>query len=148
MSRKPKPSSKELAEMVVLKNFGYSEYMIGRIMGKSNHTIKRYLNSDIYADPQIKLMIEKITKKEINDLKLIGVKSRSCIHKYLNSVLNGDKEPNPIAITAIQDRSFQQRRLLEGNSTENRAVSVKDEEIYKSILIEEAKLLKSLKNTA
>lgn len=135
-----KPTSKELAEMVVLKNFGYTDYYIGKIMNKSNHTITKYLNSDVFANPQVQILVEKITEREISDLKLIGLKSRSCLHKYLNAVLEGEKEPNPIAVVAIGDRSFQQRRLLEDRSTQN--IGIEADMVAHS---DTAELIKALK---
>lgn len=114
-----KPTKREIAEIKVLHNIGYSENAIGQMIGKSNHTIKKYLNSELLNDNQVKKMIDRITAKEVADLNVIGLKSRQCQHIYLNAVLDGKKEVNPIAVTAIGDRTSRQRRLLENKPTSN-----------------------------
>ena len=119
MGSKPKPTLQELAEMKMMSNQGISPYTIGKKMGKSNHTVSKYLNSDVYENPELQELVSVISKKECQELTLIGSKARACQHIYLDAVLNGKKEVNPIAVTAIGDRTFQQRRLLEGQSTSN-----------------------------
>tara|TARA_B100001964_G_scaffold167909_1_gene184424 strand:+ start:4140 stop:4583 length:444 start_codon:yes stop_codon:yes gene_type:complete len=123
MGSKPKPTLQELAEMKMMSNKGISPYTIAKKMGKSNHTISKYLKSDIFNDPNLQQLIQTITKREQQDLLLIGQKSRLCQHQYLDSVLLGEKQPNPIAITAIGDRAFGQRRLLLNQSTANIDIS-------------------------
>lgn len=59
-------------------------------------------------------MVDIIKEKEIADLYLLGAKARNRLHKLL-----GEGNTKTIEITAVMDRSFQQRRLLEGQSTEN-----------------------------
>ncbi len=112
------PNKVQLAEMKVRESLGESHHAIGLKMGFSNHTIKKYLQSDIYNDPDILELVEALRAKEVNDLQIIISKARQCQHKYLDAVLNGEKEVNPIAVTAIADRNFTQLRLIECQSTE------------------------------
>lgn len=115
----PKPTKPDLANFKIMKEMGLTPNAIGKRTGYDPKTVRAYLASEVYSDPEIKQMIELIKGKELNDLHLIGGKARAVLNGYLDSVMRGDKEPNPVAIVAIQDRSFQQRRLLEGLSTEN-----------------------------
>ena len=55
-----------------------------------------------------------IKDRELNDLYLLGAKARKRLHEVLDN-----EKPKPIEATAIMDRTFQQRRPLEGQSTEN-----------------------------
>lgn len=59
-------------------------------------------------------MVNIIKELEIDDLYLLGAKARKRLHELLDQ---GDTKA--IEITAVMDRSFQQRRLLEGQFTEN-----------------------------
>ncbi|MBZ0221262.1 MAG: hypothetical protein K8I01_12625 [Candidatus Methylomirabilis sp.] len=115
----PKPTKPDIAKFKVMKDMGLTPNAIGKRTGFDSKTVRAYLSSEVYADPDIQQMIELIKGKELNDLHLIGGKARAVLNGYLDSVMRGEKEPNPVAIVAIQDRSFQQRRLLEGLSTEN-----------------------------
>ncbi len=115
----PKPTKPDIAKFKVMKDMGLTPNSIGKRTGFDPKTVRAYLSSEVYADPDIQQMIELIKGRELNDLHLIGGKARAVLNGYLDSVMRGDKEPNPVAIVAIQDRSFQQRRLLEGLSTEN-----------------------------
>jgi hypothetical protein len=51
---------------------------------------------------------------EVNDLISIGTKARKRLHQLLD-----EGKTKAIETTAVMDRSFQQRRLLEGNSSVN-----------------------------
>jgi hypothetical protein len=114
-----KPTKTELAEMKVLNNLGHSPSNIAKTIGRSHNTVLKYLRSDIYENPELQELVRIISEKELQELTVIGSKARACQHKYLDAVLNGEKEVNPIAVTAIGDRGFQQRRLLAGDSTCN-----------------------------
>lgn len=77
--------------------------------------MKKYLNSEAYLnDPAVQELITVLRAKEIEDLTLLGAKARAKIHE----LLDGDKV-KIIEATAVMDRSFQQRRLLQGESTHN-----------------------------
>lgn len=119
---KPRPikaTKKILAEIKVMESQGVATNQIARIVDIDAHSVRNYLkNPALFDDVQVQEMVKIITERELTDLRRIGAKSRECLDMYLNSVLNKEKEPNPIAVTAIMDRSFQQRRLLEGNSTD------------------------------
>lgn len=108
----PKPTKKELARMAVMHDMGITPTAIAKRLNKSHHTIFKYLNSDLLDDPAIKAIIDKIKETEINDLYLLGGKARQRLHALLDE---GDTKA--IETTAIMDRSFQQRQLLQGRAT-------------------------------
>lgn len=113
--KKTKPTKAEVAKMIVLDELGESYRSIGRMLNRSNHTVKKYLNSEAYLkDPAVQELVEVLKAKEIEDLTLLGAKARAKIHE----LLEGDKV-KIIEATAVMDRSFQQRRLLQGESTYN-----------------------------
>ena len=56
--------------------------------------------------------IAEICEKEILDLTVLTVKARQRLHELAATM-------NPIEAIALMDRTFQQRRLLEGKSTSN-----------------------------
>ena len=109
-----KPNKKELAKMKVMSDLGLSPTAIAEKLGRSHHTVIKYLNSDVYTDPAIGLIVEKIRETEINDLYLLGAKGRKRLHELVDS---GNSKM--IETIALVDRVFQQRRLLEGKTTEN-----------------------------
>ena len=100
--------------MKVMSDLGHSPSAIAENLGRSHHTVIKYLNSDVYSDPTIGIIIEKIRETEINDLYLLGAKGRQRLHELVDS---GNSKM--IETIALVDRVFQQRRLLEGKSTEN-----------------------------
>ena len=110
-----KPNKKELARIKVMSELGVSPTAIAGKLGKSHHTIIKYLQSDVFTDPTIKAIVEKIRDTELNDLYLLGAKGRQRLHELLDS----EKEVQMIPTIALVDRTFQQRRLIEGHSTVN-----------------------------
>lgn len=100
--------------MKAMSDLGLSPTAIARRMGKSHNTVIKYLDSEVYNDPEIGKMVERIREKEIEDLYLLGAKARKCLHDLVDE---GDTKP--IETIALMDRAFQQRRLLEGLSTQN-----------------------------
>lgn len=136
MSKNVKPSKTELAKFKALEELGYSPNVIGKLTQRDPKTIRKYLQSEVYTDPDIQVMVTKIKEKEINDLVLIGAKARSRLHELLD-----EGNTKVIETTAIMDRSFQQVRLLEGKSTHNLShihelhsrISAEIEEIKKEI---------------
>ena len=109
-----KPNKKELAQMKVMSDLGASASAIAEKLGRSHHTVIKYLNSDVYGDPAIGIIIEKLKENEISDLYVLGAKGRKRLHELVDS---GNSKM--IETIALVDRVFQQRRLLEGKSTEN-----------------------------
>jgi hypothetical protein len=109
-----KPTKKELARMKAMNELGGSPTSIADRLGRSHNTVIKYLESDVYNDPAIAEMVEKIKEKELQDLYLLGAKGRQRLHELLDK---GDSAMIPTI--ALVDRVFQQRRLLEGNSTQN-----------------------------
>ncbi len=114
-NRKNAPTKPELAQFKALADMGHSQYAISKLTGRDRKTIRKYLlRSDLYQDSEVQEMIEAIKAEELADLTTLNVKARLRLHDRLDE----DKMKN-IELVALMDRSFQQRRLLEGNSTEN-----------------------------
>ena len=110
-----KPTKRQLAEMKVMHELGMSPTNIANQMGKGHGTVIKYLQSDCYTDPGITKLVNKIRDNETNDLYVLGAKGRSRLHEMLD---DGEKL-QMIPTIALVDRTFQQRRLLEGKSTDN-----------------------------
>jgi hypothetical protein len=109
-----RPNKKELARMKVMQDIGLSPTAISHRLGKSHHTVIKYLNDlSLFDDPTLREMIETIRDKEISDLYLLGAKARARLHQILD-----EGNTKTIETVAVMDRSFQQRRLLEGRATE------------------------------
>src|SRR5215475_7315108 len=109
-----RPNKKELAKMKVMSDLGLSATAIAEKLGRSHNTVIKYLDSDVYNDPTISVIVEKIKENEINDLYLLGAKGRKRLHELVDK---GDSKM--IKTIALVDRVFQQRRLLAGESTAN-----------------------------
>jgi len=108
------PTKKELAQYKAMNDMGLTPNAIAVRTSRDPKTIRKYLQSEVYNDPEIASMVDLIKTREINDLYLIGAKARSHIHKLLD-----EGNMKAIETVATMDRSFQQRRLLQGESTEN-----------------------------
>ena len=109
-----KPNKNELAKMKVMYDLGVTPTTIAGKLGKSHHTVIKYLQSDVYTDPSIGKIIERIKEKETEDLYLLGAKARMNLHNQADA-----GKMRPIENIALMDRVFQQRRLLEGKSSVN-----------------------------
>ncbi|MBU3948869.1 MAG: hypothetical protein KJ882_03390 [Proteobacteria bacterium] len=108
------PTKNELARFKAMSDLGLTPHAIGTRTDRDPKTVKKYLQSDVYNDPEIKQMVDIIKDKEISDLYLLGAKARKRLHELLD-----DGNMKAIETVATMDRTFQQRRLLEGQSTEN-----------------------------
>src|SRR5262249_48183825 len=75
-----KPDKKELAQMKVMSDLGASPTAIAQKLGRSHHTVIKYLESDVYNDSTISVIVEKIKENEINDLYVLGAKARKNLH--------------------------------------------------------------------
>lgn len=100
--------------MKVMHDLGVTPTAIAEKLGRSHHTVIKYLQSDVYTDPSIGEIIERIKEKETEDLYLLGAKGRQRLHELLD-----EGKSQMIPTIALVDRTFQQRRLLEGKSTVN-----------------------------
>ncbi len=100
--------------MKVMSELGVSPTAIAEKMGRSHHTVIKYLQSDVYTDPSIGEIIERIKEKETQDLYVLGAKGRQRLHELLD-----EGKSQMIPTIALVDRTFQQRRLLEGKSNVN-----------------------------
>ncbi len=108
------PTKKELAQYKALNDLGLTPNAIAARARRDPKTVRKYLQSEVYNDPEIQNMVEVIKEKEISDLYLLGAKARKRLHELLD-----EGNTKTIETVALMDRSFQQRRLLEGQSTEN-----------------------------
>lgn len=117
--KKKKLNKKEVASVLALDSLGNTAYGIHKRTGINQHTVAKYLSQqEAYADPGMQAMVAKIAEKEIFDLTVLTVKARQRLHELAPTM-------NPIEATALMDRTFQQRRLLEGKSTSNIATLAK-----------------------
>jgi hypothetical protein len=66
----------------------------------------------MFTDPKFVAMVEEYKTKELIDLTAMNIESRARIRDLIPTM-------TPIEAIACMDKSFQQRRLLEGRSTEN-----------------------------
>src|SRR5262245_23806181 len=101
-----KPNKKELAKMKVMSDLGLSATAIAEKLRRYHHTVIKYLNSDVYTDPTIGGIVEKIKENEIKDLYVLGAKARKNLHTLLD-----EGKMKAIENIAAMDRAFQQRRL-------------------------------------
>ncbi|MBN1226338.1 MAG: hypothetical protein JXA79_05055 [Deltaproteobacteria bacterium] len=114
MSKAIKPTKTELARFKVMSDLGLTPNAIGSRMDRDPKTVRKYLQSEVYNDPEITRMVTTIREKEIADLYLLGAKARNRLHELID-----EGQTKTIETVALMDRSFQQRRLLEGESTQN-----------------------------
>lgn len=106
------PTKREQAQMLALRGLGMGTYEVGQIMGRSPHTIRKYCESPMFTDPKFKALVEEYKEKELLDLTAMNISARARIHDLIPTM-------TPIEAIACMDKSFQQRRLIEGKSTEN-----------------------------
>ena len=112
------PNKHELAQFKVLADIGTSPHAIGRQTGRDPKTVRKWLQSEVYqTDQELGELIGLLKKKELDDLYLLGAKGRQRLHELLNS-----GKSRMIETIALVDRTFQQRRLLQGGSTSNLAI--------------------------
>lgn len=110
-----RPDKKELAKIKVMSDLGLAPTNIAQKIGRSHHMVIKYLGlPETFEDLEVKQLVEAIKEKELSDLHLLGAKARKRLHELLD-----EGETKMIETCAVMDRSFQQRRLLEGQSTSN-----------------------------
>jgi predicted transcriptional regulator len=109
-----KPTKKDLVQMKILNEQGLSPTAIADEMGRSHNTVIKYLKSRIDDDPKIKEQLKLARDYELDDLTMLCAKGRERLHQ----LIDGGKT-RMIETIAMVDRLFNQRRLLEGNSTQN-----------------------------
>ena len=109
------PDKKELARFKAMADLGLTPNAIGKQVGRDPKTVRYYLQSPVYeTDPELQEMIELIKTRELEDLYLLGAKGRKRLHDLLDQ-----GKSKMIETIALVDRTFQQRRLLEGITTAN-----------------------------
>lgn len=128
------PTKKELAQYKAMNDLGLTPNAIAIRTNRDPKTVRKYLQSEVYNDPDIQRMIDVIKEKEVGDLYLLGAKARKRLHELLD-----DGNTKTIETVALMDRSFQQRRLLEGQSTENVAQIMADIALIKRFQTEQEK---------
>ena len=110
--RRP-PTKKELARFKAMADLGVSPHAIGKHTERDPKTVRKWLRSEVYqTDEGLQELVELVKERELNDLYLLGAKARQRLHELLDS-----GKTKVIETTAVMDRTFQQRRLLEGSST-------------------------------
>jgi hypothetical protein len=109
-----KPTKKELLRIKILNESGLSSTAIAEEIGRSHNSVIKWLKSPVYEDPDIKERLNLVRTHEIDDLTLLGAKGRQRLHELVDA-----GKTKMIETIAMVDRVFQQRRLLEGNSTAN-----------------------------
>jgi hypothetical protein len=110
-----KPTKQEIARMKVLADMGESNKSIARKLKRSHHTVKKYLQSrEHLEDPETKELIRFVKDKAMSELSEIWSLASSRIRQLLKG---GNSKM--IETIAAMDRSFQQLRLLQNESTEN-----------------------------
>lgn len=115
MPKARKPDRKELARFKAMADLGLTPNAIGKQVGRDPKTVRYYLQSPVYQqDIELQAMIEQIKTRELEDLYLLGAKGRKRLHDLLD-----EGKTKMIETIALVDRTFQQRRLLEGGSTAN-----------------------------
>ena len=110
-------NKKELAYAKAMTDLGHSPSSVANTLGRSHHTVIVHLQHGC-DDPEVHEMVELIKRSELKELQIIGWKSRTILNNYLDRVLSGEKEANPISVTAVLDRTFQQRQILAGQPTQ------------------------------
>lgn len=98
--------------MLALSKLGMGSYKIGAAIGRSPNTVRKYVTSPLFTDPKFQDLVEEYKSKELIDLTTLNIESRARLHDLVSTM-------TPIEAIALMDKSFQQRRLLEGKSTEN-----------------------------
>jgi hypothetical protein len=121
MSRAIRPNKKEVARFKAMSDLGLSANAIGSKTQRDPKTVRSYLKSSAYQDDaEVRDMVELIKDRELDDLYLLGAKGRKRLHQLLD-----EGQTKMIETIALVDRTFQQRRLLEGGTTANLGVITK-----------------------
>ncbi|MFA5975957.1 MAG: hypothetical protein WC859_07300 [Elusimicrobiota bacterium] len=108
----PSLTKTEKAHAVALRDSQLTPNASARRMKRDPKTIRNFLQTDEVNDPEIQMIVAQIKERELSDLFLIGYKARRNLHKRFD-----ESSPTVIESTAVMDRSFQQRQLLEGRPT-------------------------------
>lgn len=98
--------------MLALSQLGKKSYEIGALMGRSHNTVAKYIKQPVFTDAKFQKLVEEYKEKEILDLTVLNIEARARLHDLVPVM-------TPIESIALMDKSFQQRRLLEGRSTAN-----------------------------
>jgi predicted transcriptional regulator len=105
-----------IAAVVAMHDAGHSARAIGRELQCSPNTALAYISraAEYLADPLVKKLVEKWRETEADELVVLRAKARARLHEKLD-----DNKMKPIELIALQDRAFNQSRVLEGKSNYN-----------------------------
>ena len=106
------PSKREQAQMLAMAELGQGSYVIGAALGRAPNTVHKYITQPLFSDPKFRQLVEEYKSKELIDLTVLNIEARGRLHDLVPTM-------TPIEAIALMDKSFTQRRLLEGKSTEN-----------------------------
>lgn len=73
----PRPNKGTLAKMKVLSDAGHTANRISKALGHDPKSIRTWLISTDFNDPEIRRMVEELKAHEIEELRLIGGKARA-----------------------------------------------------------------------
>lgn len=111
MEKRPySPTKEEIAAMKVLEEAGYSMRAISRSLNRNFKTVKLYLHDhiELYEDPEIKKLIDKLREIEYDDLETLNFKAKRALHERFDKGV----PPTIIEATAVMDRTWQQKEAL------------------------------------
>lgn len=109
------PNKLELAQWKAESEMGSPPMRIGKKHNRDYRTVKKYIERlEVFIDPEIRQIVDTIKQKEKEDLYILNQKARARLHELLD-----EGKLRAIETTAIVDRTFQQRRILEGATTEH-----------------------------
>ena len=115
---KQKPTKTELAQFKVMSDLGKTPNAIANATGRDPKTVRKYLSSlEVWNDPDIAEKVAVIKEGELNSLYVLSSKAHLRLHELLD-----EGNTKVIETIALMDRAFQQRRLLENESTGNLSI--------------------------
>jgi len=130
---KPQVSKPELARWKAMEQLGLTPHAIGKRTGRDGKTVRKWLASDVYqVDTNLQHMVDLIKEKEMADLYLLGAEARKRLHELLD-----EGQTKVIETVALMDRSFQQRRLLEGKTVGVSSHTIQVQQVHANLQFNE-----------
>jgi hypothetical protein len=94
-------------------------------LGRSHNTVSKYLSSEVYTDPDISELVDKIREKELKNLYLSGAKVRQRVHganrdvsssgNCFSRVERGDQHGFAVELGTKPEHFFSEKRARTGN---------------------------------
>jgi len=103
-----------------LRQSGHSYGQIAKVISKSPATAMKYCKLpelEGFTKEEVDKYVTQMKDNMFSNNQLLINKAQYGINNYLSDVHSGRKEPNPIALVAIQDRVFNQNQLLSNKPT-------------------------------